>query len=134
MLLICLAVMLVLAISLYQWIPNRKIVPDIEVYAASEEIKDLLEDDIIKRSANSEPILSYTVTSTDLNNYQKSYDYVPGKPHPFAEMEQSIEPGEGQDQQQTDTSGQIINGTTDENDTKVETKEPSVYSNNNGSK
>ena len=50
MLLICLLTMLVLAIALYKYIPNRKIVPEVVKYTASEEVQDLLEDNIDSKS------------------------------------------------------------------------------------
>ena len=44
MLVICLLTMLVLAIALYRYIPNRKAVPEVVTYTASEDVQDLLED------------------------------------------------------------------------------------------
>ena len=46
MLLICLIAMLGLAIGLYQYIPSKKNVPEIVQYEASEQVQDLLEDNI----------------------------------------------------------------------------------------
>ena len=91
-LLICLATMLALAIALYQYIPNRKVVPEITQYKASEETQELLEDDIDTRTGkNDDNKAVLTLTSTDLNNYRKSYDYVPGKSNPFATYTKTIE-------------------------------------------
>ena len=83
MLLVCLITMLLLAIALYQYIPNRKIVPEIVKYSATEEVKDLLDDNINAKEEES-VLLTYEVTSSDLNNYQITNDYVPGKSNPFA--------------------------------------------------
>ena len=144
MLLICLAIMVLLAVGLYQWIPNRKIIPQIEVYAISDEVKDLLEDDIQERTEeNGNPILTYTssnesieVTSSDLNSYEESYDYVPGKSHPFAEVIQSVKPeGEGNpDITVPDETGDTEGEQGETEKSRVESTEPSAYSGANGSK
>lgn len=83
MLLVCLVVMLALAVALYQYIPSRKEVQQIKTYAAAEEIKDLLEDDIDKRSEEEQVVYTYEVTKSDLSNYQKINEYVPGKANPL---------------------------------------------------
>ena len=49
MLLVCLVTMLILAIALYQYIPSRKEVPEVERYVASEEVQDLLDDNVEQR-------------------------------------------------------------------------------------
>lgn len=145
MLLICLATMLILAIALYQFIPNRKAVPEITTYVATDEIQDLLADDIDTRSE--EVILTYesgtgseySVTSSDLKNYQSTNDYVPGKSNPFAAYSPTTDgTGEG-----TETSGNSDNqstGTNTNTDTNtnesedIKTTTPSVNSQNTGTK
>lgn len=84
MLVIALITMLLLAIVLYQYIPSKKVVPQVTEYHVSESVQDLLEDDIDNRSKEDKVILTYEVTSSDLKNYQKTNDYVPGKSNPFA--------------------------------------------------
>ncbi len=126
-LLICLAIMLILAIALYQWIPSRKVIPEVKVYAASSEVKDLLEDDIMQRSEDDEPVLSYSVTSSDLNDYQRNYDYVPGKPNPFSDAVKTVTPEEGNNN--NGNGGEIQNDSS-----KIEPTQPSVYSTSNGTK
>lgn len=87
MLLICLISMLILAVVLYDYIPNRKLVAEVTNYATSEEIKTQLADDI--DSEEKEVVLTYEVTSGDLSTYQITNEYVPGKSNPFAEVIQS---------------------------------------------
>ena len=84
MLLVCLITMLILAIGLYKYIPNRKAVPEVVTYTASEDVKDLLEDNIDKKSDSDDVILTYEVTASDLTGYQSINTYVPGKSNPFA--------------------------------------------------
>jgi hypothetical protein len=81
MLLTCLAGMLLFAVIFYEYIPNRKVVPEVAVYNASEKIKELKSDDIDKR--NQTIIKTFEVTSSDLTNYKIANDYVPGKSNPF---------------------------------------------------
>ena len=67
MLVICLLTMLVLAIALYRYIPNRKAVPEVVTYTASEDVQDLLEDNIDTKSDQDNVILTYEVTASDLS-------------------------------------------------------------------
>ena len=60
MLLVCLVTMLVFAIVLYNFIPNRKTVAEVTEYSPSESIQTLLEDNIDSND-RSEVILSYEV-------------------------------------------------------------------------
>lgn len=84
MLLVCLITMLLLAIGLYRYIPNRKTVPEIVTYTATEEVQDLLADNIDTKTGEDNVILTYEVTASDLNNYKNTNIYVPGKSNPFA--------------------------------------------------
>ncbi len=77
MLVICLLTMLVLAIALYRYIPNRKAVPEVVTYTASEDVQDLLEDNIDTKSDQDNVILTYEVTASDLSGYQSTNTYVP---------------------------------------------------------
>lgn len=89
MLLICLITMLIFAIALYKYVPNRKIIPEVVAYVATEEIQDLLNDNIDTKSEEDNVILTYEVTSSDLKNYQSTNIYVPGKSNPFAAVDTS---------------------------------------------
>ena len=81
-LLICLISMLIFAILLYDYIPNRKIVAEVSQYQATPEVETLLADNI--DSKENEIVLTYEVTSKDLNNYEANDKYVRGKANPFA--------------------------------------------------
>ena len=89
MLLICLITMLILAVVLYDYIPNRKVVAEVSTYTTSQEIETQLSDDI--DSEEKEVVLTYEVTSADLSSYEVTNEYVPGKANPFAAAAQSIE-------------------------------------------
>ena len=91
MLLVCLAGMLLFAVILYEYIPNRKVVPEVTLYSAPETIKEMMADDIDKR--NEQIIKTFQVTSSDLTNYKITNDYVAGKSDPFASTKQSPDSG-----------------------------------------
>ena len=89
LLLVCLVGMLLFAVLFYEYIPNRKVIPEVSKYEASEQVKQLKEDDIDKK--DSQVVLTYQVTSSDLNNYKAQKEYVPGKANPFAPVSQDVE-------------------------------------------
>ena len=115
-LLICLITMLIFAVVLYDYIPNRKIVAEVAQYATSEEIEVQLADDI--DSEEKEVVLTYEVTSKDLTSYEVANEYIPGKADPFAAVTQSVDGEIDGNTSDTDdnTQGNVIENTTvDEN-------------------
>ena len=126
MLLVCLITMLVLAVALYKFLPNKKSVPEIATYEVSEQVQDLLEDNIDQKSDEDRVILTYEVTSSDLSGYQVTNDYVPGKSNPFAEASKSVDPEEAD----TTNSGTGESGTSSNekaSQSTVTPSNPSVY-------
>lgn len=81
-LLVILLSMLIFSVALYEYIPSRKQSAALTTYTATESVTNLLQDSVA--TENSEVILTYEVTNTDLNNYEKANEYVPGKQNPFA--------------------------------------------------
>lgn len=100
MLLVCLAILLVLCVLLYDFIPSNKVLPAEVSYSPSEEIKHELESAV--QGEQTEVVLSYEVTSTDLKNYEKSDDYNAGKVNPFSEY---IEKPDGEGTENGSSSG-----------------------------
>ena len=137
MLLVCLLTMLVLAIALYKYIPNRKTVPEVVKYTASEDVQDLLDDNIDSKSDTDNVILTYEVTAGDLSGYQSTNTYVPGKSNPFAATASS---DIAEDNNNTGNSGNgddsSNNGGTSQSNTQTnpnqssENSVPKVYQNN----
>ena len=130
MLVICLLTMLVLAIALYRYIPNRKAVPDVVTYTASEDVQDLLEDNIDTKSDQDNVILTYEVTASDLSGYQSTNTYIPGKSNPFAPASSSVSTDGGSDSNNSgDNNGNIENnGTSQKNPNQsTESTAPSIY-------
>lgn len=84
-LLLCLAIILILGVLLYGYVPTNKVIPEKVSYTTPSNIKEELSQ--VRGVDESEVILTYEVDSTDLNNYQKIKDYKPGKPNPFSSYE-----------------------------------------------
>ena len=126
MLLVCLAIMLLLAILLYKYIPNRKAVPEITTYVASEEVQEFIDDNVDSKDKSEDVVLTCEVTSSDLKNYQATEDYVPGKANPFGTYTGKT------------TSEENPNSDGNTNNKPVNTLEtgtvPSVYSDKSGTK
>lgn len=106
MLLICLVLMLLFAILFYEYIPSRKVIPEITTYQANDETQQLLSDTIDSQK-DEKPIYTYEVTSSELKGFEKTNEYVPGKANPFA----SVSP----DTQETKDPNTIKNNTTNTN-------------------
>lgn len=81
-LLLCLAIIVVLGLLLYEYVPMSKVVPEPVSYTTPEDVKEeLIQSGEINES---EVIMTYEVDSTDLRNYQSINNYNPGKANPFS--------------------------------------------------
>lgn len=80
-LLLLVAIVLVLGIFLYDYIPTSKIVPTIETYQVPENIKNELKENINENEVQT--VVTYEIDQSDLKNYEKGKDYVKGKANPF---------------------------------------------------
>ena len=89
MLLVCLVGMLLFSVIFYEYIPNRKIIPEVTQYSASDKIKEQMADDIDKK--DDQIVKTFEVTSSDLNNFKVTKDYVAGKANPFAAVASDAE-------------------------------------------
>ena len=85
-LLICLAILLILAVALYNFIPANKVVPEVIKYTPTSEIQTQLNSEVEDNSK--EILMTYEITAQDLENYRKTKDYQPGKANPFAECKE----------------------------------------------
>lgn len=85
MLLLCLAIILILGILLYEYVPTSKTIPNTVSYTTPDEVKEeLLETDNVDES---QIVMTYEINSSDLNNYKRIQDYKPGKANPFSSYE-----------------------------------------------
>lgn len=88
-LLLCLAIILVLGILLYEYVPITKTIPNEVSYTTPENVKqELLSSSDVD---DSQIIMTYEINSDDLSNYRRVQDYVPGKANPFSSYETTAE-------------------------------------------
>ena len=93
-LLVCLAVLLLLSVLLYNYIPANKVVPETVEYTPSKEIQTQLNAAVEDNSQ--EILMTYEITANDLANYERTNEYNPGKSNPFAAVSDSaIDDGNG---------------------------------------
>ena len=99
MLLLCLAIILILGVILYEYVPSNKILPEEVSYVTPQNIKEELKNsDSIEED---KVILKYEIDESYLNNYQKIKDYKPGKVNPFSTYEEKTEENQTQNGQNT---------------------------------
>lgn len=80
-LLLSIAILLVLGILFYDYIPINRVVPEREAYTTPDEVKNEISEDITE----SEKIeVTYEVTDADLNIYKQTGSYTEGKSNPFS--------------------------------------------------
>ncbi len=84
-LLLTLAIILILGVLLYGYVPVNKMIPEKVSYTTPEEAKSELETNVSEN--DDELYVDYHIDSTQLNNYKKIQEYVPGKKNPFASLE-----------------------------------------------
>ena len=84
-LLLCLAIMLILGILLYNYVPMNKTIPNPVSYTTPENVKQELAE--VNGVDESKIIMTYEVDSDDLNNYKRIQNYKPGKANPFSSYE-----------------------------------------------
>ena len=107
-LLLCLAIILILGILLYDYVPIAKVIPEEVSYTTPEEIqKEISQEDTV------EPVIyTYKVQSEDLNNYKRIQEYQAGKANPFSDI--TAQAGE-QTQNGNSSSGGTSNTTNSNN-------------------
>ena len=81
-LLVSIAILLILSVALYNYMPSNKVVPETVEYAPTKEIQEQLSSSV--EDASKEVIVTYEVTANDLDNFEKTNEYNPGKANPFA--------------------------------------------------
>lgn len=80
-LLLCLAILLILAVLLYSYIPNNKVIPELVSYTTPDEAKGVLKEAEVDTS---KVIMTYEVNGNDLSTAQKTNSYKAGKVNPFS--------------------------------------------------
>lgn len=103
-LLLCLAIIVVLGLLLYDYVPMAKVVPEPVSYTTPEDVKEELVQ--AGEVDDNQVIMTYEVNSSDLNNYERIKNYNPGKANPFSSYQsQTNENGNATDGNTTSTTG-----------------------------
>ena len=98
-LLACVAILLALALILYQYVPNNKTIPlKVEPYSAPENIKTEISE-TTQQELNGQ-VEMYEITDEDLEMYRSTKSYNPGKSDPFVAYSENS------------TSNEVSNGST----------------------
>lgn len=84
-LLLCIAIILVLGLLFYQYIPTNKIVPNKVAYKLPENIAQELNNDVDEAGFVN---ITYTLDSSEIKQSEKKNEYDPGRQDPFAAIEQ----------------------------------------------
>ena len=127
-LLLSIAILLILGILFYEYIPINRVIPEREAYVTPNEVQEEIAEEITE----SEKVeVTYEVTDSDLNIYKQTGSYTEGRANPF-----SLEP-----ETSTNTSGNTgtSNGgtqNTDENNeqTTVDENSTGTFFNDEGIK
>ena len=105
MLLLCVAILLILGVLFYDYIPSNKVVPSKIAYSTPENIQEEINEEVIEANKTK---ITYEVTDADLNIYKQSNSYVPGKRDSFS-------------MEETQPTGNATGGTSTNNEETVET-------------
>ena len=111
-LLLSIAILLILMVLFYDYIPLSKVMPERETYVTPSEVQQELAEDIAKN--NAVPI-TYSVTDADLNIYKQSGTTVEGKANPFAPAQTTSD--DNNTTGNTTTGGSTTNTNTNSNTT-----------------
>ena len=102
-LLLLLAIILVLGVILYDYVPTNKRVPDKVSYTTPQNVKEELQNS--QEVDKDKVILTYTLDQNDLYNYQITNDYRPGKTNPFSSYKTQKGDGSGTDEGNSQSGG-----------------------------
>lgn len=81
--LLCIAIILVTALALYNYAPGRKELPAKISYTTPDKVEEELADS----TGGEAVVLTYEVDGTDMSNFERTNSYNPGKTNPFEDFE-----------------------------------------------
>ena len=110
MLLLCIAIILILGVLFYDYIPTNKAVPNkLATYTTPENVETEINEQVTELEKAE---VSYEITSSDLSLYKQSHSYTSGKVDPFsASTSTNIENGNGSNTNTTTNTDQNSTGT-----------------------
>ena len=81
-LLVCIAIVLVMAVVFYNYIPTNKIIPTkVTAYQLPQNVEQIINETTIDSYESSS--INYTIDNADLSKYEAMQSYNPGKADPF---------------------------------------------------
>ena len=134
--LLSVAILLILLVLFYDYIPNNKVIPEQEAYVTPNGVKEEIEEDIVEN--NTVPI-TYSITDADLNIYKQTGTTIEGKSNPFA-LEETTQTNTSNGNNNNDNNGnnngndnQLTNENTD-NNTNIDKNSTGTFFNDEGIK
>ena len=113
MLLLCIAIVLILGVIFYNYIPTNKTIPNkLATYTTPENIKEKIEEQI---SESEKEEITYQIDATDLKMYRQTDSYTTGKRNPFSE---SLDVGNVNNTNNTGNNQETNTNTDIKNDSK----------------
>lgn len=112
-LLLCIAILLILAILFYDYIPISTTVPTKEEYVTPEEVKAEIEESITESDKIE---VTYEITESDLEMYKQTGTYTEGKANPFALTESSNNTDNTNNTNDTNDTDDTDNSNKDQNE------------------
>lgn len=131
-LLLCLAIILLLGILLYEYVPITKTMPNPVSYTTPDNVKQELAN--AGEVDESKIIMTYEVDSTDLNNYKRIQNYKPGKANPFSSYEETTATNGTNTTNNTSNSGISNNGSSQNSTSNNTTTSGGQFFQNKGTK
>ena len=126
-LLLILAIILILGVILYEYVPSNKIIPEQISYTTPDNVKTEIESQV--NFEEEEVVLKYTIDATDLQNYKKVNEYVPGKSNPFAAPKKDDELEEN-----TESNGNTVTNSNNDSSENIENNNSTGYIPDKGTK
>lgn len=127
-LLLSIAILLILMVLFYDYIPMSKVIPERAEYVTPNEVQEELAEEVTEN--NTVPI-TYSITDADLNIYKQSGTTVEGKSNPFA-LEETTTTTENN--QNTGTTNNNSTTNDDNDDTGVDRNSTGTFFNDTGIK
>ena len=82
-LLVCVAIVLLMAVIFYNYIPTNKVIPaKVTAYQLPQNVEEIIDSSSI----------NYTIDDSDLTRYEQSQSYNPGKADPFSVASEETNP------------------------------------------
>ncbi len=131
MLLLILAIILILGVLLYDYVPINKIIPEELSYTTPQKIQQEINTD--SSVDDTQIIITYQIDSTDLSNYKTTQDYVPGKKNPFSSLTTQEETNNAKEENNTQGT-KNDQTTTNSNIVSQESQEQTGYLPDKGTK